>query len=60
MSGKRDSGAMKAAQAVRILALAAEDDFEAAKKKYRKRVLVWMRALRGMMIVMGIWKSRRF
>ena len=27
---------MKAAQAVRILALAAEDDFEAAKKKYRK------------------------
>ena len=36
MSGKRDSGAMKAAQAVRILALAAEDDFEAAKKKYRK------------------------
>ena len=35
MSGKRDSGAMKAAQAVRILALAAEDDFEAAKKKYR-------------------------
>ncbi|MFR1039359.1 MAG: hypothetical protein ACLSE4_11305 [Clostridium sp.] len=33
MSGKRDSGAMKAAQAVRILALAAEDDFEAAKKK---------------------------
>ena len=51
---------MKAAQAVRILALAAEDDFEAAKKKYRKRVVVWMRALRGMMIVMGIWKSRRF
>ena len=36
MSGKRDSGAMKAAQAVQILALAAEDDFEAAKKKYRK------------------------
>ena len=27
---------MKAAQAVQILALAAEDDFEDAKKKYRK------------------------
>ena len=36
MSGMRDSGAIKAAQAVQILALAVEDDFEAAKKKYRK------------------------
>ncbi len=36
MSGMRDSGAMKTAQAVQILALEAEDDFEAAKKKYRK------------------------
>lgn len=36
MSGMRHSGAMKAAQAVQILALAAEDDFEDAKKKYRR------------------------
>ena len=36
MSGMRHSGPMKAAQAVQILALAAEDDFEDAKKKYRK------------------------
>lgn len=32
----RRSGVMKTAQAVQILALEAEDDFEAAKKKYRK------------------------
>ena len=32
----RHSGVMKTAQAVQILALEAEDDFEAAKKKYRK------------------------
>ena len=36
MSGMRQNGAMKAAQAVQILALEAEDDFEAVKKKYRK------------------------
>ena len=36
MSGMRYSGAMKAAQAVEILALTVEDDFETAKKKYRK------------------------
>ena len=34
----RHSGPMKAAQAVQILALAAEDDFEDAKKKYRKLI----------------------
>ncbi len=36
MSGMRYSGAMKVVQAVEILALEAEDDFETAKKKYRK------------------------